>query len=650
MSHQEASNQYLYALKLGQKYQKSCAMQGKYPYPHALDEMLDDTMELGTVNMGLVEIPIHLIVGTRIKGRQTAFAGNFMPLMHPDTEFAHKWVNLCAAHLGDEGITDPIKCVEYMGKFYVQEGNKRVSVLKSYGATSIPGMVTRILPAVSNDPEVKVYYEFMQFYNLSKMYDVQFSQPGAYAKLQAALGYEHDHVWTADERATFLSRFHIFEAAFAKIAGRVNDLTPSTALLIWLQVYDFNELAKLNIDGIVDSLENIMPELKTASLGRQIDLSIEPDESEASGFFSRFFGIGLPEHLNVAFMYSFPPEKSTWTLAHELGRQYLVDEMGEKISVSTYITQGQDMDVVFEQAVEDGADVIFATTPSMIGACRKIAVHYPDLKVLNCSISMPYPRVRSYYSRIYESKFISGAIAGAMSDDEVIGYVATYPIFGSPAAINAFALGLRMTNPRARIALRWSCVSGDYDEDFRRLGVRVMSRNDNSASIKANTAKEWGLYLDDGENIMPLATSYMDWGKIYVKVIMNILEGKWESHAANEPAVNYWWGMSSGAIDIKLSNQLPDGVTQLAQILRDGISSKRIDPFAARIVDQNGFVRSDGTHEFTPEEIMNMDWLLDNIDGSIPGFEEILPRSREMVRLLGVYRDDIPPEKEGILL
>ncbi|MBQ4638060.1 MAG: hypothetical protein IJB92_04910, partial [Clostridia bacterium] len=152
------------------------------------------------------------------------------------------------------------------------------------------------------------------------------------------------------------------------------------------------------------------------------------------------------------------------------------------------------------------------------------------------------------------------------------------------------------------------------------------------------------------ENIMPLATSYMDWGKIYVKVIMNILEGKWESHAANEPAVNYWWGMSSGAIDIKLSNQLPDGVTQLAQILRDGISSKRIDPFAARIVDQNGFVRSDGTHEFTPEEIMNMDWLLDNIDGSIPGFEEILPRSREMVRLLGVYRDDIPPEKEGILL
>ena len=62
---------------------------------------------------------------------------------------------LCAAHLGDEGIRDPIRCYEYMGRFYVQEGNKRVSVLKSYGAPTIPGYVIRVVPAWSDDPAIR---------------------------------------------------------------------------------------------------------------------------------------------------------------------------------------------------------------------------------------------------------------------------------------------------------------------------------------------------------------------------------------------------------------------------------------------------------------------------------------------------------------
>ena len=49
------------------------------------------------------------------------------------------------AHL-NEGIREPIKAYEFMNKFYVEEGNKRVSVLKFFDAVSIPGNVTRIVP------------------------------------------------------------------------------------------------------------------------------------------------------------------------------------------------------------------------------------------------------------------------------------------------------------------------------------------------------------------------------------------------------------------------------------------------------------------------------------------------------------------------
>ena len=58
-------------------------------------------------------------------------------------------------------------------------------------------------------------------------------------------------------------------------------------------------------------------------------------------------------------------------------------------------------------------------------------------------------------------------------------------------------------------------------------------------------------------------------------------------------------------------------------------------------------MKSDGTQGFAPEELLHMDWLCDNIVGSIPTFDQILPISQQMVRELGIYRDKIPAEKEG---
>ena len=146
LSKQEVLDQYHKALKLGEKNHKECVVRGRYPYPQVLDEILDDSMVAGRMDLGVIEIPMDQIVGTKTEGRKMAFAANFMPLLPPDSEFATKWMRLCEAHLGDEGIRDPIRCYEYLGRFYVQEGNKRVSVLKSYDAPTIPGYVTRLVP------------------------------------------------------------------------------------------------------------------------------------------------------------------------------------------------------------------------------------------------------------------------------------------------------------------------------------------------------------------------------------------------------------------------------------------------------------------------------------------------------------------------
>ena len=162
MLRQEAIEQYQRAQKMGQRYYRNAVLHGKYPYPQVLDEIFDESMNAGQMEMGLVEIPTDQIVGTKTAGRKSTFAGNFMPMIPPETEFGAKWVQLCMAHLGEAGIREPIRCFEYLGRFYVQEGNKRVSVLKSYQASTIPGYVIRLIPAYSQDLKIQVYYEFMK--------------------------------------------------------------------------------------------------------------------------------------------------------------------------------------------------------------------------------------------------------------------------------------------------------------------------------------------------------------------------------------------------------------------------------------------------------------------------------------------------------
>ena len=325
MSRQEAVEQYNKSLKLGQKAYKERVSHGQYPYLPVLDEiLLEDSMVAGQVDMGLIEIPTERVVGTKTAGRRSAFASNFMPLLGQDSEFAYKWVDLCAAHLGDEGIREPIRCFEYLGRFYVQEGNKRASVLKSYNAPAIPGYVTRIIPVWSEEPAVRAYYEFMQSYQYTGLYQVTFSQPGSFPKLQAALGFEPDHVWTDDERQHFLSNMTYFRAAFEKQGGGRLPVTPADALLVWLKVYDFEDL-KMPAAELQKTLSAVWADVKVLAHPDPIAVSTETEAEKQEDapqpkLLGRLLKAVFPSHLSIAFINERTPEESDWARAHALGR------------------------------------------------------------------------------------------------------------------------------------------------------------------------------------------------------------------------------------------------------------------------------------------------------------------------------------------
>jgi len=108
--------------------------------------------------------------------------------------------------------------------------------------------------------------------------------------------------------------------------------------------------------------------------------------------------------------------------------------------------------------------------------------------------------------------------------------------------------------------------------------------------------------------------------------------------------------MQSGVIGVTPSEKLPEGVKALTEALKNSIVDGRLDPFRRVMSDQEGIVRNDGNRWLSPSEILRMDWLSDTIEGKIPQFDEIFPMAQPTVRLLGVYREDIPPVKDGPIL
>ena len=552
MSIQTALDEYNLALKQGQKEYRELVMEGRSPYPAVLDDILPENNTDSVVDVGLVEIPSERIIGTKSAGRITAFTASFRPLLDSKSEFAVKWVNLCAAHLGETGITDPILCYEYLGNFYVQEGNKRVSVLRHFGSPRIPGTVKRIVPPLTDEPRIQAYYEFMDFYKASHLYCIQFRHPGDYARLLSHLGKKSDDIWEESERRTFNAYFHYFRDAFSALQVPPEEVLPEEALLLWLDLYPFHDLGQLSTAELKKSVAALREDMVANTKKQEaVKVQTKAEDTSKASLLERFISAS-PDHLNVAFVHQMNPGSSTWVLGHEEGKEHLQKVFGDRVTLRSYFDAANPelAEPIIEQAVADGAQVVFITAPPLSRATLKAAVKYPKVRFLNCSVDQAYSSIRTYYGRIYEAKFITGAIAGAMAQNNRIGYIASYPIFGVPASINAFALGAQMTNPRAQIELRWSCVKGTPQADLLADGIRVVSNRDAPTQAKMYLDFcNYGTYLmNDRGDLIPLGTPVWVWGKFYEFVIRSIFAGGWKRDKGESTALNYWLGMDSGVI------------------------------------------------------------------------------------------------------
>ncbi len=195
-----------------------------------------------------------------------------------------------------------------------------------------------------------------------------------------------------------------------------------------------------------------------------------------------------------------------------------------------------------------------------------------------------------------------------------------------------------VVDPEAKIYLTWSCLKDEYWREYiRDNGLRVVSGPD---LIKPKNAdNEYGLYtIGENGEITNIAFPVWKWGKYYELIVQKILNDAWDTETENakDMAINYWWGMSSGVIDIYQCDTIPYSTVKMVSLLRKAITDDSFSPFDGELRSQEGIIKEALSPRLSSEEIINMDWLNDNVVGSIPSFDELTETAQKTVKANGL--------------
>ncbi len=646
-----AIQDYMKAQKLAEKAYRTG---GSTPYLPSLELMLRDKEDGGQVPLGQMEIPLSLVVGTAQADRIKAFASNFMPLLDYETEFGSKWSLLCDS-VREVGVNEPIVVYEYKQRFYVAEGNKRVSVSKFFGAVSILAVVTRIIPKPEDTDAYRVYSEFTAFHRISGIYEIEMKHPGSFTRLLQAIrpvelpdGADGKPVqpepWDDDLRRDVKFVYSVFAEYYKNKIAKTLSVEPGEAFLHFLEIYGYEQIHGLSSAELQQRIERIRGEFRV--LGNEVDPTshiLDPTEGSQKIPLSKMILPSSPETLKIAFLYPKEPDESNWVYNHEHGRQHIQRAFGDQIATTYYVCPAEDAEEKIIEAIANGCRLIFTTSPVYHPVSMRMAVENPDIIILNCSVNTAYQQLRTYYLRTYEAKFITGIIAGIMTETKRVGYIADYPVLGIPASIAAFTLGVKMVNPLATVFLDWSTLENhDPIEYFRDMQIDLISDRDINAKLSKET--DFGLHgicIDD-HNSFPIAAPVLNWGSLYEDLVRSVLIGAWKSDAnQNETrALNYYWGMSSGAIGVKYASSLPKDLQKLPRMVQEQIRLGNFKPFGGPIYDQNGKCRVEDGQELTTDEIIGLDWLPHGVEGRLPEISELAPQFREFAKWHSIHKQD----------
>ncbi len=369
----------------------------------------------------------------------------------------------------------------------------------------------------------------------------------------------------------------------------------------------------LSMDWFVDGVVGEAPAEAAPIEGELAPVAEAPAESEAVS----------AEMPRVAFVYVGPVGDLGWSYAHDQGRLAL-DEMGVETAFSELVPEGPDAARVLRTYASEGYDLIFATSFGYMDSVLEVAAEFPDVKFEHATGYQTADNVGIYDGRGYQGWYLAGMVAGEMTESNILGYIAPYPIAEVVRNLNAFALGAQSVNPDVEVRPIWLFnwfdppTERDAAQALIDAGADVVARESDSVEPE-KLAQEVGVYAIGynaiSADVAPdavLTAPIWDWSVIYEQKVQDVAAGTW----TNEPV---WWGMAEGVLDLApIADFVPQEVKDAVEAQKAAIISGEFQPFCGALSDNTGTEQVADGECMTDEDLLGFDWLVEGVTGEIP--------------------------------
>ena len=278
------------------------------------------------------------------------------------------------------------------------------------------------------------------------------------------------------------------------------------------------------------------------------------------------------DKVKVGFIYVGPTGDHGWTYRHDIGRQQVEAEYGDKVE-TVYVEsvpEGPDSERVMTQMALNGADIIFATSFGYMDAVLNVAKKFPNVKFEHATGYKQADNAANYGLKLYQARHVQGVIAGMMTKTNKICYVASFPIPEVMREINTYYLGAKKMNPDVELSITWVYtwynpgLEGDAANVMIQQGCDVVAQHtDSPAPLTA--AQEAGVVgfgqASDQMKFAPKAqlTAIIDnWDQYYVARANAVLDGSWKSE-------DTWGSLDTGMVEMApYGDAVPAEVRKLA--------------------------------------------------------------------------------------
>ena len=332
------------------------------------------------------------------------------------------------------------------------------------------------------------------------------------------------------------------------------------------------------------------------------------------------------EPMKVGFVYVGPVSDHGWTYRHDQGRKAVEARFGDKVKTAFVesVNEGADAERVIRFMADQGNKVIFTTSFGFMNPTVKVAKEFPDVKFMHATGYKRGENVGTYNARFYEGRYPVGMLAGRMTQSNVIGYVASFPIPEVIRGINATILGARSVNPEAEIRVVW--VSTWYDPSKEADAAKtlinqgadvILQHTDSPAPLQI--AEERGVYgigqASDMRAFAPEAqlTAIIDnWNPYYVEQVGKAIDGDWKSH-------DLWFGLKAKWVELApIHETVPDAVQKEVLAKVEAIKTGAFHPFQGPIKAQDGSPLVPAGAVMPDGDLLGLNVYVEGVIGQIP--------------------------------